>query len=109
MTMCGFETLIACFSLSGFYLDAELIHRDEGRGELLTIVTQKQSGKHEKILYAPITTYTIDRKAADYYSVAAIGYSVSMGKFTARIEGSREFTDGINAASIGVTWRPFAK
>lgn len=107
--MCTITALAACFSLSGFYIDGSVIHRDEGRGELASIVTQQATKSHEKILFKPVTTYTIDREQKDVYSVAAIGYSLTTGKVTARLEASREFIDGVNSVSFGITWRPFAK
>jgi hypothetical protein len=58
-------------------------------------------------VFKTITTEEIDRAASNPYTVAAIGYSVTIGKFTARLEASREFTDNVNSASLGLTWRPF--
>jgi len=116
--MCTITALAACFSLSGFYIDGSVIHRDEGRGELVQKIERVESvTKIPANLYAPamfvpsyknVTTYSIDRKESGPYAIGAIGYSINVGPVSVRIEASREFSDGVNAASLGVTWRPFA-
>lgn len=115
--MCGLETILACFSLSGFYVDASLEHLNKGYGELSdTVISQPTLTKVPPVFSGGSPIYVESVKLIHNYSVeykpqtiavAAIGYSVTVSRVTARLSVARDVTSSRTIAEFGITWRPF--
>lgn len=110
---CTLATLIACFRLSGLYIDSGLSWQDAG------VYSEFQRYSTERIVTNGVveTGATLqrwqDHSAVNPYGRLAIGYEVSFPRMTWRIEASHISslainTDrGVNAISIGARWYPF--
>jgi hypothetical protein len=116
--MCGIEALLACFSLSGFYVDGALSAHDRGQGRAVTqqVTTERADCfKGSACMRYDYTTNatSIDRSPQNAYGRVAIGYDVTVRQFALRLEASHESSiatgrdRGVNAVTLGLTWRPF--
>lgn len=116
---CTFETLLACFQLSGFFVDASLIHANHGEGVLVSethteYMPQKPGSKFP--MWKDVTTYGVDYSARNPYARFELGYDVQWNaKWSTRMSFSHESSiatsddRGAERFELGVTWRPFAR
>ena len=105
---CTLATLIACFSWSGIYIDADLsaLDTDVPRREWRTTQFQHDWGIETDIRSAENT------KPANPYGRIGIGYQLQFRAVTLSLEGwhlsSVEDSDrGMNAVSLKARWFPF--
>jgi hypothetical protein len=112
---CTLATLIACFNLSGFYIDSGLMYLDSG--------VQEQTIEHTNWTIINGTDYATDRKteviahhsARNPYGRLSLGYEVNLNSVSFRLEAghwsslSTTRDRGINAVSLSARWHPFAR
>ena len=120
--MCELFKLLACFHMSGFYVDAALIHSNAGEARLVDRTITSSIPAYDtngKILYIGTATKTdrqMDDSAQNPYARIAIGYDVQWSaKWSTRLDYSHESSiatgqdHGAERITLGVTWRPFAR
>jgi hypothetical protein len=116
--MCGLETLLACFSLSGFYVDGAISAHDRGeaRVNVQTVLVERNVCLYKGFCVPAnynTDVVTVDDSAQNLYGRVAIGYDVTVNQVTLRLEASHESSIatgrdwGVNAINLGLTWRPF--
>jgi hypothetical protein len=122
---CANMTPAKRFHLSGFYVDAAMIHSNAGEGRF---ETQTDPASNEITLIGPgfIATTTspfgsakqiiFSNGAQNPYARIAIGYDVQWSpKWSTRLDYSHESSiatgqdHGAERITLGMTWRPFAR
>ena len=112
--MCGLEAILACFSLSGFYIDADISYR--GRGEGRWIVREPQESDYPIWTFQDGNKYFVSRDTTKQnpYGRISIGYSINPSdSVTIKIYASHQSSFATNKdrgndeLSLGITWRPF--
>jgi len=118
---CTFAALLACFHLSGFYIDGAVIHSNSGEGRL---VERAASIQDDRFIFVnagqPVTFYytdhVLDSSTQNPYMRIALGYDVQWSeKWSTRFDYSHESSiatgsdHGVERFTLGVTWRPFGR
>lgn len=105
---CTLATLLACFSWSGLYLDADLSYLDTDvpRREWFVQTNQLDWGIETAVWTAENT------RPANPYGRLAIGYQIELSSVTLSLEGSHmsstiDSDRGFNAVSVRARWFPF--
>lgn len=112
--MCSLTALLACFSMSGFYVDASIIHSNKGAA----IVVYDEAAFDTVIKGMPITVIyplaRIEENPRNPYGRISVGYDLQLSKSLAmRLDYSHESSLATNAdrgeerITVGLTWRPF--
>jgi hypothetical protein len=115
--MCSLLALLSCFSMNGFYVDAQLIHSNKGAGivayDYVTATTHIKGYGPVNVTY-PV--YRVEDEPRNPYGRISIGYDVKFSdRFSMSLDYSHESSLATNKdrgeerISLGVTWRPFAK
>jgi hypothetical protein len=105
---CSIAALMACFKLSGIYLDADLSYLDADipRREWHTTVIRHDWGTETDIRSA------VNDRPANPYGRLSIGYQMEFKSMTLSIEGwhlssTTDSDRGLNAVSLRAKWFPF--
>jgi hypothetical protein len=107
---CTLATLIACFNLSGLYIDGGLQFNDYDtlRPGYTDSVTINGPGVVETISFQ-----TAIAERDNPYGRIALGYEISFPKVSLRLEASHlssfasDSDRGLNAISLSARWYPF--
>jgi hypothetical protein len=116
---CAIDTLLACFHLSGFFIDGGLIHSNAGEARIVERSITEHRIRRTFYGDIPVTnTYTelyMEDAPQNPYARIAIGYDVQWSaKWSARLDYSHESSiatgrdHGAERMTLAVTWRPFA-
>ncbi len=118
---CTFATFLACFHLSGFYIDGALIHSSAGedvtRYQETTVLAEhvNKYGDMQLVNIHFMQPVVLNESSNPYVRVA-LGYDVQWSpKWSTRLDYSHESSihtgqdHGENRFTLGVTWRPFAR
>lgn len=106
---CTLAALIACFNLSGLYIDSGLSWQDIGehRG-------QWRSFEHRSASVIESGTYLAKSDSGENpYGRIALGYEIRFPSLTWRLEASHmsslatDRDHGVNAVSVSARWYPF--
>lgn len=105
---CGLATLAACFSLSGFYVDADLSYLNTDIPRRDWHVTEI---RHAWGVETVINSSLNDRPANPYGRLA-IGYQIELRNVTMSLEGwhlssTKDSDRGIEGVSVRARWFPF--
>lgn len=104
---CALSTIVACFNMANFYVDASLLVQDRGVAEITRIPSITT------IDGQTFYTTAVTDAAANPYGRFSIGYAIDLGSLTFAIEGAhlsstRESWDrGINSIEFRARWYPF--
>ena len=112
--MCGLEAILACFSLSGIYFDANYQYINHGYGEISSFKTSESLvytdlyhfSKRDQTYNVFKDQYFISRKSQSL-SLLTIGYEIELNKSRVYLSISREFTNSTTSASLGFSYHPF--
>ena len=114
--MCSLLALLSCFSMNGFYVDAQIIHSNKGAAVVVQETKEQQVyikewNQHVTAVYP---TNTIQDNPRNPYGRLSVGYDVTFNQHVSmRLDYSHESSLDTNAdrgeerISLGITWRPF--
>lgn len=107
---CTLATLIACFHLSGLYLDTGFWYQDVGMP-----VTYKSDFPVmvDGVQIANIPFERVDYPLENPYASLALGYEINFRNLTIAIEAQHRsslavsYDNGVNSIGLRARWRPF--
>lgn len=110
---CTLATLIACFNLSGLYVDSGLQFQDSGVEQVRDVSKYRWIPGDQDFELDSATTHRSSRDAANPYGRLALGYAVELPRVTLSLElahVSSLATDsdrGVNSLQLRARWFPF--
>lgn len=109
---CTLATLIACFNLSGLYLETGLQAQDQQPTTNFVEHNKLYSG--QDYYFTDVTAYS-RRYSRNPYGRLAIGYEIAIKNFVWSVEAlhvssiDTSHDSGINSISVNVRWHPFKR